>query len=69
MVDRTSSSIAVMQALSSLSALFLYGPQRAKQVRRQAIIALAESSRFALTDQQKLQHIAAHLLLTRYEVR
>ena len=69
--DSSASSVAVRQALYALTALHVNGPAAAAKYKRKAVRALTFShslQEFADT-KERLQHIAAGLLLGLFEVR
>lgn len=68
LLDRSDASFAVMYAFASLSALSMSGPENATQFKNRAFSALWRSSQHELSNLEKLQHVAAHLSLARYEV-
>jgi hypothetical protein len=68
--DSSSSSVAVRQALYALTALHLYGYAVASKYKGKAIRALdySHSLQTASSMKDRLQHIAADLLLGLFEV-
>lgn len=68
--DNYSSSIAVRQALYALTALHLRGRVIATQHKEKALRALASSysKGYMFSNKEQLQHLAAGLLLTLFEV-
>lgn len=68
LLDDSISSYAVLQSTYALSCLYMYGEKRAMIFKRRAMAALAGASQHDLDDMQKLQLVAAYLLLTRFEV-
>lgn len=69
-IDSTPSSVAVQQALYALIALYVYGSTaRAMPFKVRAVTALSRSFPSSLNAKDGLQHIAAGLLLSLYEVR
>jgi hypothetical protein len=67
--DSSPSSIAVQQALYALIALYVYGSVRAMPYKVKAITTLSNSFPEMINIKNGLQHIAAGLLLSLYEVR
>ncbi|KAF2093945.1 hypothetical protein NA57DRAFT_80950 [Rhizodiscina lignyota] len=67
-IDNSPSSSGVLQSVYALSALQLYGKGNAAQYKDAALAALELSTRQALTTKDRLQHIAANLLLCSYEI-
>jgi hypothetical protein len=68
-IDNSPSSIAVRQALYALIAFYMYGRGPAMRYKVNAITALRHSLQYSLVAKDGLQHIAAGLLLSLYEVR
>jgi hypothetical protein len=68
--DNSSSSVAVRQALYALTALHLYGFEVAMRYKYKAVRALdhAHSLQWTSNTKDRLQHIAAGLLLSLFEV-
>jgi hypothetical protein len=67
-IDNSPSSIAVQQALYALIAFYMYGSGVAMKYKVNAITALTQSLHYGLIAKDGLQHIAAGLLLSLYEV-
>jgi len=67
-IDSSSSSVAVRQALYALTALHLYEFDKAMQFKTKAICALLDSSQSRWSIKDRLQNIAAGLLLSLFEV-
>ncbi|KAH8665998.1 fungal-specific transcription factor domain-containing protein [Tricladium varicosporioides] len=68
-IDSTPSSVAVQQALYALIALYVYGcASRAMPFKVRAITALNQSFQSNVNAKDGLQHIAAGLLLSLYEM-
>lgn len=67
-IDNSPSSVAVQQALYALIALYIYERTRSMQYKVNAITALNHSFRSSLNAKDGLQHIAAGLLLSLYEI-
>ena len=68
-LDDSASSISVMQSLYALAALHLYGSTKARPFKIRAVKALMMSAQMNLSSVEGLQHIAARLLLSLYEVQ
>lgn len=68
-IDNSLSTTAVQQALYALIALKMYGSAVAMEYKVNAITALKNSVQKGLGAKDGLQHIAAGLLLSLYEVR
>jgi hypothetical protein len=67
-IDNSPFSMAVQQALYALIAFYVYGHARAMRYKVNSITALRYSLQCGLTAKDRLQHIAAGLLLSLYEV-
>jgi hypothetical protein len=67
-IDNSPSSIAVQQALYALIAFYMYGRDIAMKYKVNAITALRHSLQYDLFAKDRLQHIAAGLLLSLYKV-
>jgi hypothetical protein len=68
-IDSSPASVAVQQSLYALIALYVYGYTRSMPFKVNAITALNHSFRSCLNAKEGLQHIAAGILLSLYEVR
>ena len=68
-LDDSIFSAGVLQSLYALAALHLYGHKRAQRFKAKAVQALDMAAKATLSMVEKLQRIAARLLLSLYEVQ
>ena len=68
-LDSSASSMSVLQSLYALAALHLYGHKSAIPFKEKAVKSLSMSAQSSLSSMEKMQHIAAQLLLSMYEVQ